>query len=419
MSGSRRFVLVLVLAALVAAAGPAAAAPSVAAEAVPLSDESLFRSVEPQVVALAGGGFFSVWENQNQGLWGRAVAADGASAGAQRLLIANPTMPSNPGQGWWERNAQAAVAPLADGGFLLAWTRERTFLRLAVFQLTSTPLHRHVLVQRFAADGTPVGRERRISDSGRTLHSLPRIAALDADRFVVAWHREGNTGGVRARLVTADGQPIGRENAIAGRGALQAALAVNGAGDVLIAWSAPDAEEGGIFARLFDRGLAPRGEPFQVNTEEDLDQRMPRVAAGADDGFLVSWWSQHGAPGRVRDVAQLVGPNGSLAGAEKLIGDEWKTTNLAPNVVPLPGGGYLHAWVIWNRWYAIGIYAEVLDAAGEPVDVPVRVSDSRPQGQHQLGLAAAPDGTLFLAWEGFNGRERGIRGRALSAPASP
>jgi hypothetical protein len=326
-------------------------------------------------------------------------------------------MPPNPGEGWWVNNTHASAAPLGNGGFLLAWTRELTYLRLDVFQLTSRPLRREVWVQRFAADGTPLGQERRISASGNELHSRPRVATVGASRFLLVWQEEGEAGGVRARLLAGNGRPLGVETAVAGPGAGQPAAAVNGAQDVLIAWSAADADESGIFARLFDRNLTPVGNTFQVNTEEALDQGLPRIAAGADGAFLVSWWTRVQPNSGPRDAAQLVAPNGSLAGGEKLIGDEWKTANLAPNVVALPGGGFAHAWVIWNRWYAIGIYAELLDAAGNPLDKPVRVSDSRPQGVHQLGLAAAADGTFFLAWEGFNGDERGIRGRAVAPPA--
>lgn len=417
MSRSYRLVFALALVAL--ATGAAAAQPL--ADAVALSEASKFRAIDPQVVALGQGGFFSVWHNMNEGLWGRAVGADGQAVAPQRLLVANAPRPANPGEGWWVHNLQPTVAPLPSGGFMLAWTREVTYLRQAVFQVTETPLRRDLYVQRFNADGTPLGPERRINHDSDDLNSLPLVVPRGPNRFLAVWQRDGAQGGLRGRLLAADGRPAGPQLHLAPPGSRQAAVAVNHRGDALVAWSAPDGEETGVYARLLDRALMPVGDAFRVNGEQAWGQSLPRVAAGADDSFLVSWWTRVGAQGKYRSAAQLVSASGALAGGEKLIGDEWETTNLAPHVVALPGGGYANLWMIWNRWYAIGLYGEVLDAAGDPVGKPVRVTDSRPIGSHHFGAAVDGSGTLFVAWEGFNGKERGIRGRAFdpAAPAAP
>jgi hypothetical protein len=189
-------------------------------------------------------------------------------------------------------------------------------------------------------------------------------------------------------MLTGDGFPIGDELALAGPGATQPSMAVNSAGDVLIAWTAPDDDGMGIFARLVDRDLAAVGAPLRVNGEQRGWQSSPQVAAGADDRFLVSW-SHRIDPQPARTAAQLVTAAGGLAGGERSIGGEWETSNLAPNLVALPDGGYAHLWVVWNSWYAVGLYAEILDEVGAPVGEPTRVSDTRPQGQHRFGLAAA------------------------------
>ena len=419
MSRSSRLVLSLVVCLVAVSTATADTAPQQLADAVALSEASKFRAIEPQVVALRQGGFFSVWHNMNEGLWGRAVAADGQAAAPQRLLVANAPRPANPGEGWWIHNRDPSVTALADGGFLLAWTREVTYLRMAVFQETSTPLRRDLYVQRFAADGTPRGPERRINRDSDLLNSLPLVVGHGPGRFLVVWQRDGQQGGLRARTLGADGRPSGPEAQVAGPGSHQTAVAVNHHGDTLIAWTAADADGPGVYARLFDRAMAPVGDGFRVNGDQAWAQSLPRVAAGADGNFLVTWWTRVGGIGNYRSAAQLVTAAGALAGGEKLIGDEWETANLAPNVVALADGGYAHAWMIWNRWYAIGVYAEVLDAAGDPVAKPIRVSDNRPNGAHRFGLAVADDGTLFVAWEGFNGDDRGIRGRAVDLAAAP
>jgi hypothetical protein len=418
MSRSSRRVLALVLPLAALAAALAAPAPAHAADAVALSESSEFRSIDPQVVALHGGGAFAVWENLNQGLWGRALGADGTRSGGQRLLVANPPTPPNPGEGWWLRNTQPTAVPIANGGFLLVWVRETTYLRAAAFHYTSEVERRDLFVQRFSPDGTPLTAERRINDVGAALTSQPAIVPHGASRFLVVWQQAGEAGGVRARVLASDGRALGREIQVAGAGAEQPAVSVNASGDALVAWSAlADGGQWGIFARLYDRTMIPLADAFQVSGQPGVAQRLPRVAGGADDSFLVAWWARSGEQRIMRGVAQLVTAAGALAGGEKAIGVfPEEHSNLAPNVVGLPAGGYAHLWMGWGGWYATGIFVERLDAAGDATGEPALVSDSRPVGAHHFGVAVGRDGTLFTAWEGFNGRDRGIRGRALPAP---
>lgn len=420
MSRNPRPVLALALSLVALAAALAAPAPAHAADAVALSDASPFRAVDPQVVALHRGGTFAVWENLNNGLWGRALAADGTSVGPQRLLVANPPTPPNPGEGWWLRNTQPSAVPLANGGFLLTWVRETTFLRAAAFHYTSDVERRDLFVQRFSADGTALTAERRINDVAAAMTAQPLIVPHGASRFLVVWQQAGEAGGVRARVLASDGRALGNEIGIAGPGAVQPAVAVNRAGDALIAWSAGATDgEAAIFARLYNRVMMPVTDAFQVSALPGIAQRLPRVAGGADDSFLVAWWARSGAPRIMIGQAQLVTAAGGLAGGVRTIGaatDE--ASNLAPNVVALPGGGYAHLWMGWGGWYATGVFVERLDAAGAALGEPTLVSDTRPIGAHHFGVTVDRDGNLFAAWEGFNGRERGIRGRVF-APAAP
>ena len=419
MSRSSRRVLALAVP-LALAAALAAPAPALAADAVALSEASQFRSIDPQVVALHGGGAFAVWENLNQGLWGRALADDGSRAGDQRLLISNPPTPPNPGEGWWLRNTQPTAVPIANGGFLLVWVRETTYLRAAVFHYTSEVERRDIFVQRFSPQGRPLTAERRINEVAAALSSQPAIVPHGASRFLVVWQQAGEAGGVRARVLASDGRALGREIQVAGPGAEQPAASVNASGDALIAWTAPaEGGQSGIFARLYDRTMMPVADAVQVSHDPGVAQRLPRVAGGADDSFLVAWWARSGEQQLMRGVAQLVNPAGALAGGVKAIGvfpDEH--SNLAPNLVALPGGGYAHLWMGWGGWYATGIFVERLDAAGDATGEPTLVSDSRPIGAHHFGVAVGRTGTLFTAWEGFNGDDRGIRGRAFAPPAA-
>jgi hypothetical protein len=420
----RRIVLaclasVPLLVVLIAPAPAAAAAPAVAGDQIALEAPGLFRSQEARAALLADGRTAIVWENLREGLWVRFLTADGRPDGPQRLLVPNSELPPNPGAGWWSTSSEAALAPLSDGGFLLFWVGRLQFARLSVFHLDTEERSSDVFLRRFDATGRPVGSREQVNESTAGLQTGVRAVVLDEGRILALWQDNRRGGSIRGRLVGSGGSPRGPEVRIANGGASWPAAAVNRHGDVLVAWSAPGHDDLEVRARLFDGELGPLGRPFTVNTTTALRQGVPAVAAGADGGFLVAWRGETVERREYRNFAQAVTAFGALAGPEWRVGDDTGTLDLAPALVARPGGGYLVAWMIWNRWYVQGLVARELDAGGAPLGDAVKVNQEQAIGAHRFGLAGRGDGSVVVAWEGFHGEERGIQARLLAAAPAP
>ncbi|KPF79313.1 hypothetical protein IP88_02090 [alpha proteobacterium AAP81b] len=132
----------------------------------------------PTITALTNGGFVIGWEDNSQTLGdssgssikAQVYAADGSRVGSEFLV--NTTTA--------EHQFQPAIAGLASGGFLAAWT-------------DFSGDNNFILAQYFAADGTPIGDEVSVPtgfDRGFQLH--PAIAGLSNGGFVVGW-QDGDT----------------------------------------------------------------------------------------------------------------------------------------------------------------------------------------------------------------------------------
>jgi Ca2+-binding RTX toxin-like protein len=172
--------------------GQAAMARIFAADGSPVSDEFVVNTTvagiqqDPDVTALAGGGFVAVWESQNAEPapgWGYGVVAQVFDAAGLRVggeIVVNTQMAAD------QRDPVVAAAP--DGGFVVAWWNQADY---------------GVHVQRFAADGTRAGDELRADTFDDAyldyFNYSAAVSFLDDGTMVVAWARaSGGSNGAYA-----------------------------------------------------------------------------------------------------------------------------------------------------------------------------------------------------------------------------
>lgn len=148
-----------------------------------------------------------------------------------------------------------AIAMAADGRMFVTWTDSggdgsEPGVTFADIQ--------GVAGQLLAEDGTPLGDNVRINRFWRGRQEASTVAATPSGGFLVAWqsgaNQDGDGTGIFERQFAADGRRLGNETRInlarAGDQFSPAvALAPNGRG--IVAWTGPDGEGGGIFARRF------------------------------------------------------------------------------------------------------------------------------------------------------------------------
>jgi hypothetical protein len=180
--------------------------------------------------------------------------------------------------------------------------------------------------------------------------ALGAAAAVRPGGFVVAWAVTiGIDTFVRARLLDECGVPLGDEIAVDESGlAIGAPVAagVGGADEVVVAWSREDGdgEGAGVLAQRFDDAGTAAGGSLVAN-EETFDDQVVTAAAALPAGFALAWVDQ------AADL--LVRPDAVLG---------------------------------------------VFDARGGAVTGDLVASPSTDGPQDLPSLAAAPDGSIAVAW---------------------
>lgn len=205
------------------------------------------------------------------------------------------------------------AATLRDGSTVVTWQR-----RSGAPWWDGGAADWDVFAQRLDADGGLIGGEIAVATgSGDDRH--PRVAALDGGRFVVAWTRpDGDDSGVYARVFSganatgpafAVSQGEGREEA--------PSVAGSPGGDFAVVWTegwdptrGSDWDDAGadldVQVRWFSRTGAAHGDSRRLHQTSNDHELQPTIAELAGGGWVAGWVAQQGQ-GSSRAVQALAG----------------------------------------------------------------------------------------------------------------
>ncbi len=267
--------------------------------------------------------------------------------------------------------------------------------------------------------GQPLGDELRL-DGGAEEH-FPRGVAVAAapDRFYAAWWGvilEPAGQFILLRGFDTSGQPLGdpvEAADVAGTIVTGAALAADPQGRPVLAWRD---DTGGVYLRLYEHDLSPRGEPIVIAPPAPLEPQRgdtPALAVAADGGMLVAWAAAAAgdpAPSPpVRVLARRAAADGTPVGAAFQVNDLAIAGFLVePAVAALEGGGFA---VLWSSHLGVGveqgIYGRRLAANGAPTGAGFAVSTLDLEYAADPDLAALDGGGLLAVWSGARPGENG------------
>ena len=151
----------------------------------------------------------------------------------------------------------------------------------------------------FTAGGAPRGAHFPLDNEGE-LTFAPDVAMANDGGFVAVWSEQsyGDAGydyQIYARLFAADcrllGDPILVNNINTGE-EREPAIAMDAAGNFVVAWVGDDSYWSGIFARRFNRDGAPLGGQFRVNQRQRFGQYEVEVAMDGAGRFTVAYVSE-------------------------------------------------------------------------------------------------------------------------------
>jgi hypothetical protein len=241
---------------------------------------------QPAIAEFADGGYVIVWSAYSDTGEEYDVYAQLFDANTGDEIVVNTSR-----AGW---QLFPAVAPLADGGFAVAWS----------WQSASTA-QGEVHAQRFDSSGTRAGPETKVNTDPITAGPTAAysvVAVPSADGFVVGWMWSDQSepdinSRIHFRRFDASGLPLGDQQLVA-TGPIDApqlnwleAAALED-GSFVLTWTAfTEANSTDIHAQRFDAKGMALGPQAVVNTTIAGPQEKSDVAALGSGGYVVTWES--------------------------------------------------------------------------------------------------------------------------------
>jgi hypothetical protein len=257
-----------------------------------------------------------------------------------------------------EPQEDPCVAALDNGESVVVWSSYN--------QASGTSM-KDVYLQRFSAQGQPLGGTVRVNQNTALNQRTPSVTRLSDGRFVVAWisERELVVGG----FVT---------------------------------------HEVDVYARFYSAsGVAESGE-FKVNTDSKLCAN-PSLAAGDDGGFLAAWSRKDMLSlSNSWDVAiRRVSGTGSL-GTESILNTYLYGDQFAPSVAAL-GGDYMVVWTSLRQDGSFeGVFGRFVGTTGLPSGDELQVNTASASQQILPDLASDGDTRFLAVWSSFTGLSGGF-----------
>eukprot|EP00817_Percolomonadidae_sp_ATCC50343_P002706 CAMPEP_0117432990 /NCGR_PEP_ID=MMETSP0758-20121206/12415_1 /TAXON_ID=63605 /ORGANISM="Percolomonas cosmopolitus, Strain AE-1 (ATCC 50343)" /LENGTH=448 /DNA_ID=CAMNT_0005223333 /DNA_START=352 /DNA_END=1699 /DNA_ORIENTATION=+ len=181
----------------------------------------------------------------------------------------------------------SSVASFSDGGFVVVW------------QTGSDDIYGQV----FASNGTKEHSEFRVNIESQGQQSVPAVAVLSDDTFVVVWESENIDGADFGIL----GQRFRRSTTI---DKINSAFLVNNFTlnsqnfpHVSIVWQSEnqDYDDYGVFGQVFSHNGNKVGMEFLVNNYTVSSQQDAFVSALPNKGFVITW-SSYGVSPQERNI---------------------------------------------------------------------------------------------------------------------
>jgi hypothetical protein len=345
----------------------------------------------PVVVALAGGGYVIVW-NDESGLGGDTSGSsvraqlyedDGTPIGGEFLI----------NQATGGNQYLASATALAGGGFAVAWT---------TFASGGTSADAKARV--FGADGAPAGGEFMVPTATAGYQEGAIVAGLDDGSFVAVWTDygpDGTTfdGTLRGQLFLADGTPSGAVFDIANQTSgsqFLPAIAVLDDGRFVVSWTGP-----GIQARMFANDGSPQGAQFAVS-EASSFQSNATVAALDGGGFVIGWWDFSGPAGTYNIRGRMYDSDANASAGSFILSETTAGAQQSPKILSWDGGGFIVAWTDDSE--ASGdtdkaIMARTFSNTGVATSGDQMLNSLLPGSQLAPSLAVLADGTMVGVWD--------------------
>ena len=195
-----------------------------------VNTETLAKQNDPNITALADGGYVVVWTSADQdgdgkGIYGQRYKVGGAKMGGE--FAVNTTTQGD--------QRDAVVTGLDDGGYVVTWEAETPVI-------LGSPIIKNIMGQRFNAAGVATGPEFQVTSASDKFQTDPSITTLADGGFVIVWEYFRGPG-----------------------------------------------EKKDVFGQRYDANGSKIGGNFEISVKNGVNQEDASVTSIADGGFAVAF----------------------------------------------------------------------------------------------------------------------------------
>ena len=284
-----------------------------------------------------------------------------------------------------------------------------------------------VYAQRYNAAGVTQGSEFRVNTYTTGVQAAPTVAIDSAGDFIIAWYGAGPNGyGIYARQYNAAGVVQTTSEFLANTtttgGHDEPAIAVDSAGDFVIAWRSQDGSFTGIYAQRYNAAGVNQGSEFLVNTYTTNAQFSPTVAMDSVGDFVVAWSSEYQDGSSFGIYAQRYNAAGALQGSEFRVNTYTTGGQSTESAAMDSAGDFVIAWESYEEdGSSYAIYAQRYNATGASQGSEFRVNTYTTDEQVLPTVAMDSAGNFVVAWtsDTEDGSRDGIFAQRYNAAGTP
>jgi Ca2+-binding RTX toxin-like protein len=273
----------------------------------------------------------------------------------------------------------------------------------------------------------PVGGEFTVNNVTLYTQSRADFARLANGNFVAVWEstdaqQDNSSGGIKGRVMAANGTPVGPEfliNTATANAQTYGSVAGLAGGGFVVTWTTRDAAQDGSYdsikAQRFDAAGVKIGPEFLVNSQTSNIQWISSVASLDNGGFVIAWETYDGAQdGSGRAIkAQLYDALGVKTGGEFLVNTITASDQMNCDISTLSDGRFIVTWLI-NINGKLDVRAQVFNSAGAKLGGEIFVNTNTTESQTEVSVANLANGGFVISWTTFDTSQDGS-GNAIKA----
>ena len=293
---------------------------------------------EPAVSMDKNGNFVVAWTGlgdngaTSKAVYARLFDIHGNDLGGGEILV-NETTPG-------EQTTPSVAMNWQTGDFVVTWQSKDQIDEWDIF------------ARQFSFDLATIGNEFQVNNSTLKKQTDPSIDINDSGDYIIGWETailgddnlevmyrrfDWSTGAIDATDQTAnDNSTKNQENA---------AVAINNAGNFVVAWQSKDQDYGddkyGIYAQIWDNTGSEIRNEFRINDTLPMDQLNPSISM-ADNGDFIIGWQSHSTNSEI--YAKRFDITGNPEGDEFLVNLTSVKDQANPDVALNRNGDFVVAW---------------------------------------------------------------------------